>query len=110
MKRKYEELKTDSIAYERVFDALRFRSNSDAVAILQRIRRSENIDDVVRQIENGDLLLQASLVPKTRYRFEFPLSSKVPSYLVQSSNPYLDSLIYEWISPLLTSGIPSSEK
>jgi hypothetical protein len=81
-----------------VFDALRSRAEADAAAVFQQIREGRNIEDIARQVGYGDLSLQVSLVPETRYRYEFPLSSKMPSHLLQLSNPYLNSLIYEWTS------------
>ncbi|EFY95734.2 Zn(2)-Cys(6) zinc finger domain protein [Metarhizium robertsii] len=100
VKRKYEELKSHSTPYERIFDAIRSRSEADVGAIVRKIRRGENVDDIARQVEHGDLLLQSFLVPETRYRYEFPLSSNLPPYLLLQSNVYLKSLIYKWAPPL----------
>ncbi|KAF4993698.1 hypothetical protein FDECE_13338 [Fusarium decemcellulare] len=118
-KRKYDELQANKTAYERVFDALRSRSQVDAEAVLTKIRRGENVDDIARQIEYGDLLLQTALVPETTYRYEFPLSPSMPARLLSHSNPYLSSLIYEFATPPVTIssgpfsstklGIPSGE-
>ncbi|KFG80621.1 putative zinc finger protein [Metarhizium anisopliae] len=100
VKRKYEEIKSHSTPYERIFDAIRSRSEADVGAIVRKIRRGENVDDIARQVEHGDLLLQSFLVPETRYRYEFPLSSNLPPYLLLQSNVYLKSLIYKWAPPL----------
>ncbi|KAF4466393.1 Zn(2)-C6 fungal-type DNA-binding domain [Fusarium albosuccineum] len=118
-KRKFDELQANKTAYERVFDALRSRSQVDAEAVLTKIRRGENVDDIARQIEYGDLLLQTALVPETSYRYEFPLSPHMPARLTSHSNPYLNSLIYELATPPATPsghpllrtqpGVPSSE-
>ncbi|KAJ3538441.1 hypothetical protein NM208_g5904 [Fusarium decemcellulare] len=118
-KRKYDELQANKTAYERVFDALRSRSQVDAEAVLTKIRRGENVDDIARQIEYGDLLLQTALVPETTYRYEFPLSPHMPARLTSHPNPYLSSLIYELATPPATPsghpllrtqpGVPSSE-
>lgn len=52
---------------------------------------------VARHLSYGDALLQVSLVPESRYRYVFPLTTEMPAYLVRSRNPYLDSLLYKWI-------------
>ncbi|OAA35696.1 Zn(2)-C6 fungal-type DNA-binding domain protein [Metarhizium rileyi] len=96
VKRKYEELRDHNTPFERVFDAIRCRSEADAGAIVRKIRRGENVDDIARQVEHGDLLLQSCLMPETKYRYEFPFSWKMPSYLLLKSNVYLDSPIYKW--------------
>ncbi|KAM5360090.1 hypothetical protein ACJZ2D_014001 [Fusarium nematophilum] len=98
-KRKYDELQNHKTPYERVFDALRSRSQADAETVLAKIRRGENVDDIARQIEYGDLLLQTSLVPQSSFRYEFPLSAHMPSRLLGHPNPYLGSLIYELATP-----------
>ncbi|KAM0414561.1 hypothetical protein ACHAPT_013595, partial [Fusarium lateritium] len=71
----------------------------DAEVVLAKIRRGENVDDIARQIEYGDLLLQTSLMPETSYRYEFPLYPHIPSRLLQHPNPYLCSMIYELTTP-----------
>ena len=69
---------------------------------MQKIRRGDDINDVARHIEYADLLLQVSLAPETRYRYVFPISPSMPAHLLQPSNAYLDSLIYEWVWPQTT--------
>lgn len=50
---------------------------------------------IVRQIQDGDLLLQMSLVPETRLRYDFPYRAAMPLAIKRSNNPYLGSLMYE---------------
>lgn len=54
-----------------------------------------NPSSLVRQIQDGDLLLQVSLVPETRLRYDFPYRSGMPSVVLQSNNPYLSSILHE---------------
>lgn len=41
-------------------------------------------------------MLQLSLVPEARFRYEFPYVNDMPSFLVGRENPYLDSELYEY--------------
>ena len=50
---------------------------------------------IVNHVKDGDLLLQLQLVPETRLRYELPYSRDMPSLLLTSGSPYLESLIYE---------------
>lgn len=54
---------------------------------------------VLRHFRDGDLLLQLSLVPERRYRYEFPYLREMPDFLLKAthrSNPYLDTLLYDY--------------
>ena len=95
-KRRYTELQARKTSLELVYEALQSRSETDAQAILGRIRRGDDVNVIARHINFGDLLIQVALEPETRYRYEFPLVRDIPTHLVGSWNPYLDSLIYEW--------------
>jgi hypothetical protein len=57
LKRKRREIQTLKSPYEQVFDALRDRSEADAILILSKVQAGETIRDNARQIEHGDLLL-----------------------------------------------------
>ncbi|KAM0188465.1 hypothetical protein ACHAPI_010571 [Fusarium lateritium] len=96
LKRKYGHLKSQQSSLEYIVDAVRSRSQADADAIVRRIRNGDDVEVLAQHLKHGDLLLQASLVPETRYRYEFPLLSRMPASLLKPTNPYLHSLIYEW--------------
>lgn len=87
-KRKYEELSIRNTMHESLLDAIRSKSEIEASAIVHRIRRGEDVADIVRHVEYGDLLLQSALVPETRYRYEFPVLAALPQRLKQSANPF----------------------
>jgi hypothetical protein len=102
LKRKFGELQGNLNAYEELFDILRSRSKLEAFNILHRIRSGADVYTVLRHVKDGDLLLQLSLVPETRYRYEFPYIADMPAFLEVPDNPYLSSLIYENTFKLIT--------
>ena len=86
-----------------MFDILKSRPKLEAFSILERIRNGVDIQTILRHVKDGDLLLQLSLIPETRYRYEFPYLTDMPSFLDVPNNPYLSSLIYENTFKLITS-------
>lgn len=70
-------------------------SEQDARDILQRVRSGADVETLLSHVADGDLLLQLSVVPETRYRYDFPYISKMPASLLAGDNPYLHSFIYE---------------
>ena len=66
---------------------------------------------ILSQVKEGDLLLQLSLVPETRFRFDFPFKTEMPSSLRIANQPYLQSLLYEAtsVAPTAASHRPTSE-
>ena len=81
-KRKYQELQSAKTAHERVYDALKLRSDADAQAILKRIRKGDDIETIVRHVDFGDLLLPVALTPEARFRYVFPFCEDMPPYLI----------------------------
>ncbi|KAH7029827.1 uncharacterized protein B0I36DRAFT_245517 [Microdochium trichocladiopsis] len=108
LKRKYGELQSLEDPYVRVFAALRDRPEAEATALLRRLRQSDDVRFLARQIEQGDLLLQLALTPETNYRYEFPLKTTMPIHLLTPDNHYLDSLVYEWAPSTRPRDPPSS--
>ena len=102
LKRKFGELQNDQNAYEELVDILRSRPEPEAFSILGRIRSGADIQTILRHVKDGDLLLQLSLIPETRYRYEFPYIADMPAFLGVPNNPYLASLIYENTFTLIT--------
>ena len=80
------------------------RPSSEAEGILQRIREGVDPESILRHIQDGDLLLQLSLTPERRYRYEFPYKTQMPSFLLRPDNPYLNTLIYDFTSGRVCSG------
>lgn len=81
--------------YQQLFAAMQTMDEHDSRAILNMIRLGADVATVVRQIADGNLLLQLSLVPETRRRYEFPYAVAMPAPLETADNPYLRSLVYE---------------
>lgn len=67
----------------------------DAQDILARIRSGTDIETVLSHVATGNLLLQLSVVPESRYRYKFPYISKMPTNLLTDDNLYKRPLIYE---------------
>lgn len=96
MKRKYAELSGRKSAQEELYDMLQNRTGVEAQEVLARIRSGRDPQSILRQIQEGDVLLQMALVPETRYRYEFPFIKEMPAFLQHAGNTYLNSLVYEW--------------
>ncbi|KAI0381668.1 hypothetical protein F5Y04DRAFT_288489 [Hypomontagnella monticulosa] len=94
-KRKLTDLEIKCQAYEDLFGILRSRSDEETARILQRLRIGEDVHAIVKAVQDGDLLLQLSLVPDLRYRYEFPYIPEMPAHLERWPNPYLQSILYQ---------------
>jgi hypothetical protein len=77
---------------------MRTRPEGEAQGLLQKLRSGVQVSDILRQVHDGDLLLQLALVPETKFRYEFPLVHDMPASLLQPDNPYVTSAVYEWTS------------
>ncbi|KAK1831522.1 nitrogen assimilation transcription factor nirA [Podospora conica] len=120
-KRRFTDILHRMGAHESVYSALRSRDDKDVTAILKRIRQGDDVDTVARHLSFGDVLLQVSLVPETRYRYVFPIMTEMPEALNTPGNPYLKSLLYEWtmaseevesgdvVAPAITDGTVTTE-
>ena len=75
---------------------LRARPEVEAQVIMARIRTRADASPILRQIWEGDILVQLALVSETRYRYEFPFIKEMPVDLQRVNNAYLNSLVYEW--------------
>ncbi|KAK0661688.1 hypothetical protein QBC41DRAFT_307295 [Cercophora samala] len=96
LKRRFVDLEDKVNIYEQVYAILRSRPQHEANSVFKRIRTGDDPRSILRHVEHGDLLLQLRVVPESRYRYEFPFMSPLPSWLQTQDNPYLESLIYEW--------------
>ena len=70
-------------------------SEGESLEILHRFRAGGDIETVLRQVKDGDLLLQLSLVPESRRRYDFPYLSDMPHFIQVPDNSYLDCQTYE---------------
>jgi hypothetical protein len=97
LKRRYEESLDESGVYRDLFGFLRTLPEAQATEVLHRVRAGASADTILRQIQDGDLLLQLALVPETRLRYVFPYRKEMPLAIRKSQNAYLDSVLYEVI-------------
>ncbi|KAK4216540.1 hypothetical protein QBC37DRAFT_86806 [Rhypophila decipiens] len=96
LKRKFNELQDRQSVHEEVFNILKGRPEKDALEVLKRIRQGVDPTTIVRHVTCGNVLLQLSLVPEARYRYEFPYKTEMPVFLTRRDNPYLESEMYEY--------------
>ncbi|ETS03509.1 hypothetical protein M419DRAFT_140849 [Trichoderma reesei RUT C-30] len=95
LKRKYQEENKKSSSYEEFFTALQNCSEDDAMTMFSLVRQGVDPGALLRQMKEGDLLLQLSVVPETRRRYQFPYLAAMPLHLQTPDNPYLNSVLYE---------------
>ncbi|KAK4216924.1 hypothetical protein QBC37DRAFT_78044 [Rhypophila decipiens] len=97
LKRKYDQSQDRNSAYEELYRLLHTLPENEAYGIFRRIRADGDIDKTVRHIKQGCLLLQLSMTPDTRLRYNFPYVPDMPPTLVSVDNPYLYSIF--WNNP-----------
>lgn len=79
-------------------------SRVEADDIVQRIRLGHDVDQILKHVKDGNLLLQLRLIPELSFRYELPYISAMPESLLSHDNPYVDSMIYEAASLRLGRG------
>ncbi|KAH7129799.1 hypothetical protein B0J13DRAFT_678869 [Dactylonectria estremocensis] len=94
VKKKLLEVEDNLKAHQELFEILCTKSEDESMAILHRMRSGQDVQSILRHLQDGDLLLQVALAPETRYRYGFSLHSRMPAYLLRINNPYLQSHIY----------------
>jgi hypothetical protein len=75
--------------------------------IVRRVRAGVTIDEIVRHVHSGDLLLQLSVSPERRYHYSLGHVLNIPDFLRAASSRYTTSLVYRksfdpkwhWSSP-----------
>ncbi|SCO87699.1 uncharacterized protein FRV6_11826 [Fusarium oxysporum] len=87
--------KNESASYEEFYRLLQSRPEQDLGRILHLVRSGCDVEATLRYVREADLLLQISLKPEHRYRYEFPYNPKWPDYLRQGDNPYLTTPLYQ---------------
>lgn len=93
--------------HEEFHQLLRYRPEAEVLEILGRIRAGATIEDIVRHVHSGDVLLQLSVSPERRYQYSLGRLLSIPDFLRSASNPYTASLVYRknfdpkwhWSSP-----------
>lgn len=92
--RRLGELQSRTNHYEELFNIIKTRPNSDVAAIVARIRQGAHVEDIVRIVKEGDILIELSVAPDTKLTYTFPFSQRMPSVLLTNpAIPYINSLI-----------------
>lgn len=92
--RRLGELQSRSTHYEELFNIIKTRPDPDVAAIVARIRQGAHVDDIVRFVKEGDILIQLSVAPDTHITYTFPFSPRMPAVLFANpSIPYMNSLL-----------------
>ncbi|KAI1842379.1 hypothetical protein JX266_011420 [Neoarthrinium moseri] len=109
LRRNYDDLRNRATAHEEIVELLKSLPDQEAHHVLQKIRAGTDITSILSHIKAGDLLLQMSVLPETRFRYKFPYRSDMPEDYIPN-NPYLDSFIYDVASlyPVDQSPSPSN--
>lgn len=75
---------------------------------LRQLRAGSTSQEIINRCKAGDPLIEMSVFPEIRLRYEFPYKPNMPaSYL--HDNPYLDSIIYEATSLYLSPERPTPD-
>lgn len=95
LKRENKALRSQKSPYERLIEVMRSVSERDATDILARLRSGADIETLMSHVTNGDLLLQLSVAPETRFRYDLPYDKRMPASLFTHDNAYLQSPIHD---------------
>ncbi|KAM0189320.1 hypothetical protein ACHAPI_010086 [Fusarium lateritium] len=85
----------DDSVYEDFYHLLHSRPEEDFDRILRLVKSGYDVRATLRHIQEADLLLQISLKPEHRRRFDLPYNPKWPEFLRQEGNPYLGVPLHE---------------
>jgi hypothetical protein len=96
LKRRHSTLESSKEVLDELFHLLRSKPEEESLELLRRIRGQDDPEAIVKQVKDGDLLLQMALVPEARLRYQFPHVKEMPTVLQTPDNPYLSSMIYAW--------------
>ncbi|KAM0296885.1 hypothetical protein ACHAPM_010071 [Fusarium culmorum] len=95
LKRKYSAVDGENSVHRRFIDILRSHPAQDVNDILNRLRGGTGVDELVRHVESGDLLLELSVAPDVQWRHNPGGLLTIPDLLKTANNPYVKSLIYQ---------------
>jgi hypothetical protein len=95
LKRKYDEMQEKASNYEQLYHLLRCLPERESHGILRRLREGADVATTMRQVKDGDLLLQLAWAPEKRLRYEFPYSTSMPAALLSPGSPYLGSPVFQ---------------
>lgn len=109
-KRSHEELQRRSRDLEQshsllrtLVEALQIKDERDALEIFRHLREGTAVDQVVRNIHEGNLIIQTHGGQRAGLRTDFPYLRHMPQALLTANNPYITSKLFE-----TTFGLPTS--
>ncbi|KAJ4406241.1 hypothetical protein N0V91_004693 [Didymella pomorum] len=73
-------------------------TEEDAVEVVRRLKAGTDVGTIVKNVRDGNLLMQLSLTPETTRQFELPYLAKMPSHLFVEGNPYMNSRLFRAVS------------
>lgn len=101
-KRSHEELQKKSRNLEQshrslrtLVEALRIKDEGEALEIFRHLRQGTAVDEVLRGMQEENLLMQNNDFQRSRLRFDFPNLRHMPQTLLTANNPYIVSKLYE---------------
>ncbi|KAF3034799.1 hypothetical protein E8E12_004503 [Didymella heteroderae] len=95
IKRRHDVLKTQNELYAELFALIQTRPDDESLEILRRIKMGADVESVLRHVRDGDLLVQLSIEPETRLRYQLPYMDSMPAFLLVPDNQYLTTPLYE---------------
>lgn len=93
-KRRRIEESAQTSAYEELFNLIQTRPPSVADQLVRKIRNGTKAEDLIRYVQDGDLLLNLALQPDHRFRFTLLYPADVQPLLQRTANPYLNSRLF----------------
>jgi hypothetical protein len=81
IRQRYQQLKERRTAQDELYEMMQTMSETDAAEIFHRVRSGATADAIVRHVNEGNLVLELSVVPPRLTRFQFPYITSVPPKL-----------------------------
>ncbi|ROT39598.1 hypothetical protein SODALDRAFT_349782 [Sodiomyces alkalinus F11] len=94
-KRQLGEIRTRNQAYEQLYYLIQTWPLHQATDIFDCIRTGAGAEAVLRQVRDGDLLLQLSLRPNLHMQYELPYKFDISFLFDYPRNPYVESTLFK---------------
>ncbi|KAG5657875.1 hypothetical protein KAF25_007908 [Fusarium avenaceum] len=95
-KRKYDEIEERAGNFEQLYNLLRCLPEQDSQSILQRLRQGADVPTMIRQVKDGNLILQLAWAPNAQLQHDFPHFNSMPAALL---SPGADSPLFQQTKP-----------
>ncbi|PVH92895.1 hypothetical protein DM02DRAFT_604691 [Periconia macrospinosa] len=97
IRRRYDQLKEKHNAHEELIEMLQTMPEREAMEILRRIRAGDNVQAILQHVQEGNLLMELSVIPESNFRYEFPYILEMPAQLKTPDNKVFRSVLHEAI-------------